>query len=87
MEAKFESVEINGNVLIMSSTGFQMGHATEYVEYRHKLRRRKKCYKFHIITDEKRIIEVESTTSNIGDTPVFREMFERLRNVLGGMGG
>ncbi len=83
MEGKFENVKIKGNVLIVDSIGFQMGRTTEYVEYKHKLRRRKKWIKMHIITDGEKIVEIEITTSNVGDSPVFRKMFERIRKMLG----
>ena len=83
LEGKFENVKIKGNVLIVDSTGFQMGRTTEYVEYKHKLRRRKKWVKMHIITDGEKVVEIEITASNVGDSPVFRKMFERLRKMLG----
>ncbi len=82
LNGKFENVEIKGNVLIVDSTGFQMGRTTEYVEYKHKLRRRKKWLKMHIITDGEKIVEIEITASNVGDSPVFRKMFEKLKNTL-----
>jgi transposase len=86
LKAEFEKGEIDGDILIVDSTGFQMGRTTEYVEYRHKLRRRKKWIKLHIITDGKRIVEVEITANNAGDSPVFRKMFNRLKSVLAEMG-
>ena len=36
--------------------------------------------KLHIITDGERIVEVEITGSDVGDSPVFRRMFKRLRS-------
>lgn len=86
IEGKFESVDIKGDLLIVDSTGFQMSRATEYVEYMHKLRRRKKWVKLHIITDGERIVEIEITTSNIGDSPVFRRMFQKIKKRLAKMG-
>ena len=82
IEGKFENLGIKGNVLIVDSTGFQMGRTTEYVEYKHKLRRRKKWLKVHIITDGEKIVAVEITASNVGDSPVFIKMFDRLRKIL-----
>ncbi len=66
----------------MDSTGFRMGRATEYVEYRHKLRRRKKWIKLHIITDGKKVVRLIITKNNVGDSPAFREMFKTLKNEL-----
>lgn len=82
IEEKFGNVKMKGDVLIVDSTGFQMGRTTEYIEYRHKLRRRKKWLKMHIITDGERIVEMEITASNVGDSPMFRKMFKRLRKML-----
>ena len=86
LNGKFERMDIKGDILIVDSTGFQIGRTTEYVEYRHKLRRRKKWIKLHIITDGKRIVEIEITASNVGDSPVFRRMFKRLKTLPEKMG-
>ena len=83
IEGKFEEPEIKGNVLIVDSSGFQMGRSTEYIEYKHKLRRRKKWVKVHVITDGERLVDVEITPNNVGDSPVFRKMFERVRKKAG----
>jgi len=71
-----------GNMLIVDSTGFRLGRTTEYVEYQHRLRRRKKWIKLHIITDGKKIVKFIITKNNIGDSPAFREMFRTLKNEL-----
>ncbi len=42
-------MEIKGEVLIVGSSGFQMGRTTEYIEYKHMLIRRKKWVKLHVI--------------------------------------
>jgi len=79
LNAKLEKQEIGGSVLIVDSTGFRLGRTTEYIEYRHRLRRRKKWLKLHIITDGKRIVKFLITENNVGDSPAFREMFKTLR--------
>ncbi len=45
---KANKEEISGKILIVDSTGFRLGRATEYVEYRHKLRSGKKIVRFEI---------------------------------------
>jgi len=74
--------KVEGDMLIVDSTGFRLGSATEYIEYRHKLRRRKKWLKLHIITDGKKIVRLEITPGNVGDSPTFRKMFKTLRKEL-----
>jgi len=41
----FKGSKVSGEMLIVDSTGFRMSRATEYIEYRYKLRRRKKWVK------------------------------------------
>jgi len=79
---EFENKKIAGNMLIVDSTGFRMGRATEYVEYRHRLRRSKRWVKLHIITDGKKIVRFIITKNNVGDSPAFREMFKTLKKEL-----
>ena len=82
LKASFPEVDVDGNMLIVDSTGFRMGRTTEYIEYCHKLRRRKKWIKLHIITDSKKVVRLIITKNNIGDSPGFREMFKTLKNEL-----
>lgn len=76
---------VKGKMLIVDSTGFRLGRATEYVEYRHKLRRRKKWLKLHIITDGEKIVRLEITAGSAGDSPAFRRMFKTLSKELKGV--
>ncbi len=82
LKASVREVEIEGNVLIVDSTGFRMGRTTEYVEYRHRLRRRKQWVKLHIVTDGKKVVRFVITKNNTGDSPVFRKLFKALKNEL-----
>lgn len=82
LKANLPKVDVDGNMLIVDSTGFRLGRATEYVEYRHRLRRRKKWIKLHIITDGKKVVRLIITKNNIGDSPAFRQMFKTLKNEL-----
>ena len=66
----------------MDSTGFRLGRAREYIEYCHRLRRRKKWIKLHIVTDGKRVVRLTITKNSIGDSPAFREMSNTLKNKL-----
>ncbi len=82
LKAELSNDKIAGNMLIVDSTGFRLGRTNEYVEYRHRLRRRKKWIKLHIITDSKKIVRFIITKNNVGDSPAFREMFKTLKNEL-----
>ena len=82
LKYELKNDKIAGNMLIVDSTGFRLGRTTEYVEYRHGLRRRKKWIKLHIITDGKKIVKLIITKNNVGDSPAFREMFRTLKSEL-----
>ncbi len=48
-------MNIKGDIFIVYSRGVQMGSSTEYTEYKHEVRRRKKWVKVHVITDGERM--------------------------------
>ena len=82
IKAEIKDVKIEGEMLIVDSSGFRLGRDKEWIEYRHRLRRRKKWLKMHIITDGKKIVKVLITTPNVGDSPAFRRMFRELKKEL-----